>query len=72
MSRFIDKQCQHDHEHASITSVAHKAQHVNSSEAQVWPPMMCRLLVAGIADLVYDVVRHNLVPALCLLLLQSV
>ena len=59
MSRFIDKQCQKDHEHAAITSVAHKAQHLNSSEAQVWPPMMCRLLVAGIADLVYDVVRSQ-------------
>ena len=59
VSRFTDKQCQNDHEHAAITSLAHKSQHVNSSEAQVWPPMMCRLLAAGVADLVYDVVRSQ-------------
>ena len=52
VSRFTDKQCQNEHEHAAITGLAHKSQHVNSSEAQVWPPMMCRLLAAGIADLV--------------------
>ena len=47
VSRFTDKQCQNDHEHAAITSLAHKSQHVNSSEAQVWPPMMCDVPVVG-------------------------
>ena len=57
VSRLGDKQCRGEHEHAAITSVANKAQYVHSSVAQVWPPTMCRLLAAGIADLVYEVVR---------------
>ena len=57
LARLSQYQCNNQHQHATISTVAgtNNAPHVSSRVSQVWPYKLCRILAAGIADLVCSI-----------------
>ena len=54
LARLSAYQCDGKHSHASVSTVSssHREPHVSSRESQVWPYKLCKIIAAGIADLV--------------------